>query len=198
MAAAGTALVWSLHSNLELCGTTADISAALDAGVEIALAPDWAITGSSNVLDELKTADQWNRGHLGGRLTPRQLVDMVTSVPAHVAGVDDEVWTLRAGLQVDVLVLRGEANDADGSVLRANAADVQLVMIGGVPLYGNRTLMQSFWAPTDLEEISLPGGPKTLATPAAAIVVAGLAARLQASLQAEGMSLATLTEPGAQ
>src|SRR5215212_6802656 len=54
MAAAGTALVWSPRSNLELYGVTANIAAALDAGVEIALAPDWAITGSSNMLDELK------------------------------------------------------------------------------------------------------------------------------------------------
>ncbi len=30
------------------------------------------------MLDELKTAAQWNRQRLGGRLTDRQLVDMVT------------------------------------------------------------------------------------------------------------------------
>jgi 5-methylthioadenosine/S-adenosylhomocysteine deaminase len=196
MATTGTALVWSPRSNLELYGTTANISAALDAGVEIALAPDWAITGSSNMLDELKTADQWNRGQLGGRLTARQLVDMVTSVPAHVAGVDDEVGTLRAGLRADVLVLRGDANNAYGSVLRASAADVQLVMIGGVPLYGDGALMQKFWAPADLEGISVANGTKALATPAAGLSVSGLAAILQPALQAEGTSLAPLAEVG--
>jgi cytosine/adenosine deaminase-related metal-dependent hydrolase len=196
MAAAGTALVWSPRSNLELYGATANISAALDAGVEIALAPDWAITGSSNVLDELKTADQWNRGQLGGRLSPRQLVDMVTSVPAHVAGVDDEVGTLRPGLRADVLVLRGDANNAYGSVLRARAADVQLVMIEGVPLYGDAALMQKFWAPADLEAVSVANASKVLATPAAGLSVAGLAADLQPALQAEGTSLAPLTEVG--
>jgi 5-methylthioadenosine/S-adenosylhomocysteine deaminase len=198
MAAAGTALVWSPRSNLELYGETANISAALAAGVEIALAPDWAITGSSNMLDELKTAAQWNRRRLGGRLTLRQLVDMVTSVPAHIAGVEDEVGTIKAGLRADLLVISGDRNDPYAAVVGANPADVQLVLIEGVPLYGNRTFMQSFWAPADLEEISLPGTPKTLATPAAAIVVAGLAARLQAALQAEGTSLASLTEPGVQ
>jgi 5-methylthioadenosine/S-adenosylhomocysteine deaminase len=196
MATTGTALVWSPRSNLELYGTTANISAALDAGVEIALAPDWAITGSSNVLDELKTAGQWNSEHLGGRLTARQLVDMVTSVPAHVAGVDDEVGTLRAGLRADVLVLRGDANNPYGSVLRATAADVQLVMIEGVPLYGDGALMQKFWAPADLEGISLANGTKALATPAAGLSVSGLAAILQPALQAEGTSLAPLAEVG--
>ena len=198
MAATGTALVWSPRSNLELYGTTADISAALNAGVEIALAPDWAITGSSNMLDELKTAAQWNRQHLGGRLTPRQLVDMVTSVPAHIAGVEDEVGSIQAGLRADLLVIAGDPDNPYGAVLDASPADVHMVLIEGVPLYGNRTFMQSIWAPADLEQISLPDGPKSLATPAAGIVVASLASRLQAALQAEGTSLAPLTEPGAQ
>jgi hypothetical protein len=119
---------------------------------------------------------------------------MVTSVPAHVAGVDDEVGTLRPGLRADVLVLRGDANNAYGSVLRANAADVQLVMIEGVPLYGDGALMQKFWAPADLEGISVANGTKALATPAAGLSVSGLAAILQPALQAEGTSLAQLTE----
>jgi 5-methylthioadenosine/S-adenosylhomocysteine deaminase len=198
MAATGTALVWSPRSNLELYGTTADISAALDAGVEVALAPDWAITGSSNMLDELKTAALWNRQHLGGRLTPRQLVDMVTSAPARIAGVEDEVGSVQVGLRADLLVIAGDPDDPYGAVLGASPGDVQMLLIDGVPLYGDRTFMQNLWAPADLEQISLPDGNKTLATPAAAIVVATLAGRLQAALQAEGMSLAPLMEPGAR
>ena len=194
MAATGTALVWSPRSNLELYGTTANIPAALDAGVEIALAPDWAITGSSNMLDELKTAAQWNREHLGGRLSDRQLVDMVTSVPAHVAGIDDEVGAIRTGLRADLVVLAGDHNDPYRAVIAATAAEVQLVVIAGQALYGDRKLMERFWDAGQIEEILLPTGSKTLATPAAGILVAQIAARLQAALQAEGTSLAPLAE----
>lgn len=196
MAAAGTALVWSPRSNLELYGTTANIPAALDAGVEIALAPDWALTGSSNMLDELRAAAQWNRQHLGGRLTGRQLVDMVTSVPARITGVDDEVGEIRPGLRADLVVLSGDPDDPYGAVLDATPADVQLLLIEGVPLYGNREFMERFWPSPDLEEIPLPDGWKTLATPAAGVVVAQVAARLQAALTQEGTSLAPLTETG--
>src|SRR4030095_12604378 len=108
MATAGTALVWSPRSNLELYGTTADVSAALDAGVEIALAPDWAITGSSNIVDGPTTGARRDRELPGARLTERQLVDMVTSVPARVAGVDDEVGAIRAGLRADLIVIGGD------------------------------------------------------------------------------------------
>ena len=194
MVATGTALVWSPRSNLELYGATANIAAALDAGVEIALAPDWALTGSSNMLDELHTAAQWNRERLGGRLTDRQLVDMVTSVPARVAQVDDEIGAIRPGLRGDLVVLSGEPDDPYGAVIRATPAQVQLVLIAGVPLYGDRALTERFWDPADLEEITLLGTPKTLATPAAGVAVAAIAARLQAALTEEGASLAPLTE----
>jgi hypothetical protein len=81
-------------------------------------------------------------------------------------------------------------------VLRAAADDVQLVMIDGVPLYGDGALMQKFWAPADLEGISVANGSKALATPAAGLSINGLAATLPPALQAEGTSLAQLTEVG--
>jgi hypothetical protein len=71
------------------------------------------------------------------------------------------------------------------------------VLIGGVPLYGDRGFMKQFWASSELQEIFLPGGLKSLATPAAGILVAGLAARLEDALMAEGTSLAPLTESAA-
>jgi hypothetical protein len=81
-------------------------------------------------------------------------------------------------------------------VIDATPAMVKLVLIEGVPMYGDRELMERFWARPDLEEISLPGARKTLATPAAGVVVANVAGRLPAALTQEGTSLAPLTEPG--
>ena len=89
-----------------------------------------------------------------------------------------------------------DANNAYGSVLRATAADVQMVMIEGVPLYGDGALMQKLSAPSNLERVSVTNGSKSLATPAAGLTVSGLAATRQPVLQAEGTSLARFTEPG--
>ncbi len=49
-------LVWSPRSNLKLYGETVDVQTALDAGLPVAIAPDWTVTGSSNMLDELRFA----------------------------------------------------------------------------------------------------------------------------------------------
>jgi 5-methylthioadenosine/S-adenosylhomocysteine deaminase len=194
MAATGTALVWSPRSNIELYGQTTNVMAAIDAGVEVALAPDWAITGSSNMLDELRFAAHWNRRHLGGRLSDRQLFDMVTSVPARITGVDDQVGTIRAGLRADLVVIEGRHHDPYAAIVEASAEDVQLILIDGVPLYGDRTLMEHFWDRRALEKIRLPGGVKALATPAAAVVAGDVASRLRPALEAEGTSLAPLAE----
>jgi hypothetical protein len=194
MALHGTALVWSPRSNLELYGETANINAALDAGVEIAIAPDWAVTGSSNLLNELKVADQWNQKRLGGRISDQQLVNMVTSAPAHIAGVDDEVGAISAGLRADILIINGNHNNPYRALIDATAADVELVFIDGVPLYGSPKFMKHFWDISELEEIELATVTKALATPAANINVASIANTLQLALQAEGTSLAPLAE----
>jgi hypothetical protein len=194
MALAGTALVWSPRSNFELYGQTTDIEAALDAGVEIALAPDWAVTGSSNLLDELAFGARWNRERLGGRLTDRELVAMVTSTPARIAGIDDEVGAIRVGLRADLLVIDGDHNQPYAALVAASSADVELVLVDGVPLYGDLALMEHFWERSELEEIALPNGSKTLATPAAGLIVSEIETRLQPALEAEGTFLAPLAE----
>src|SRR5205823_3371258 len=45
MQAAGSVLVWSPRSNVELYGETADVASAVRAGVPVLLAPDWSPTG---------------------------------------------------------------------------------------------------------------------------------------------------------
>jgi hypothetical protein len=119
---------------------------------------------------------------------------MVTSVPARITGVDDEVGAIRAGLRADLVVISGRHNEPYAAVVDAAAADVQLVLIDGVPLYGERTLMERFWDRPGLEEIPVPGGAKMLATAAAGVVAGDIAERLRPALDAEGTSLAPLAE----
>ena len=194
MSQTGTSLVWSPRSNLELYGATANLDAALNAGVEIALAPDWAVTGSSNMLNELKVADLWNREQLGGRLTDQQLVDMATSIPANIAGINDEVGAIKVGLRADIVVINGNNNNPYRAVIEATAAQVALVFINGVPIYGDPTFMKHFWDQSELEEIELPEATKTLATPVANFLVSDIETRLTLALQNEGTTLASLTE----
>ena len=79
MGAVGASLVWSPTSNLLLYGETANIAAAHEAGINIALAPDWSPSGSKSPLHELKLADWLDTHRYGDIFTDYEQVEMVTT-----------------------------------------------------------------------------------------------------------------------
>lgn len=155
--AAGASLVWSPRSNLELYGETTSIAMALDRNIPVALAPDWSVTGSVSLLEELRYAAGWSRANIGEALNDRQLVEMVTSVPAAVAGIADRVGSIRTGMYADLLVIRGTRNDPYRAVVQARSSDVRLVTIGGEPVYGASDLMRQLHSRWDLENVEVCG-----------------------------------------
>jgi hypothetical protein len=162
MAAAGMKLTWSPASNLALYGTTTNIPAALDAGITVALAPDWSMGGSQNLLDEIRVADAWDDAQWGDRLTPPMLVAMVTTNAAAVLGLADTLGRLEAGFKADVVVF--DAIDADPyrTITLATPADVKLVMVGGRVLYGDPALEGLAPSPNVCEALDVCGRKKVL------------------------------------
>jgi cytosine/adenosine deaminase-related metal-dependent hydrolase len=140
----GMYLVWSPKSNLVLYGETALIGAAIDAGVTIALGPDWSITGSNNVLGELKFAHAYaKKKGLEKTITPRRLFRMVTVDAAEVAGLTERLGVLRHGNAADLMLVKRKAADPYESLLMTEPADIDLVFIDGVPVYGDEKLLKS-------------------------------------------------------
>jgi cytosine/adenosine deaminase-related metal-dependent hydrolase len=160
MATAGMKLVWSPASNVALYNATADIPAALDAGLTIAVAPDWSMGGSQNMLDELRFADAWDNVHWADRLSPRDLVIMATSNPAKVLALDAKLGTLAPGKLADISVFAGDRTHPYDAVLAATPAQVRLVMVGGVVLYGDTVLQAAGPAAPGCEALAVCGASK--------------------------------------
>jgi 5-methylthioadenosine/S-adenosylhomocysteine deaminase len=152
------AVVWSPFSNLWLYGGTTDVLAARAAGIRVCLGSDWTPSGTRNVLGELKIAAEWNRQSLGDALTDADLVEMATANPgdtlARAWGV--QVGRLVPGALADITVFGADGGDPWGSVLAATERNVRLVIVGGRPAYGNRTLLASAGA-VDVEPITVAG-----------------------------------------
>ena len=144
MAEKGTALIWSPRSNMELYGFTADVAAAVQQKVTMALAPDWSPTGSTNSLAELRYAKELSHEKLGDLFSDKDLFEMSTSIPARIAHIDDKVGSLKEGLYADLLVLAGDKTQPYMAVTHAKPEDVHLVLVGGVPIYGSEKLMEAF------------------------------------------------------
>ena len=148
-------LIWSPRSNDELYGATANIPAATQAGVAIAIAPDWSPTGSAGMLQELNyTAVRYPY------VKAEQLVAMGTSMPAKLARVDDRIGKLAKGLYADLLVIKPRGKSPYEAVVSATPAAVQLVMVGGVPMYGDYDVMSKLVPSGDLAQMTVCGAAK--------------------------------------
>jgi 5-methylthioadenosine/S-adenosylhomocysteine deaminase len=146
VAAHGISLVWSPRSNVFLYGggtdltKTANIPLALAKGINVALAPDWSIGGSQNLLDELRFADRVDNMVWGDVIAPRALVQMVTTHAARALGLGDVLGALAPGMKADVLVVGGIRAHPYDALLAATPAEVRLVSVDGRVLYGDAAL----------------------------------------------------------
>lgn len=166
MAQEGVYLVWSPKSNDVLYGETADVLGALAAGVTVALGPDWSISGSDNLLEELKFAHSYSVTHLNNALSPLQLFRMTTVDAAKVAGVDEvareRLGRIAPGYQADFFLAPELDADPYVSLLLTEPQDIQLVFVDGKPLYGDEALLETFVEAKALDPISIRGVPKAL------------------------------------
>ncbi len=163
MGAARSKLIWSPRSNIILYGRTTNIGLALDAGITVALAPDWSPSGGPNLLSELRYGRYVSQEAMGGRLGSRDLVEMVTSRAA--TAVDrPQIGSLVEGRYADVMVIPDRGCDAYDSLIDAPTADVRLVVLGGRPVYGDASLLDALpdAARARCEPVTICGQSKTI------------------------------------
>ncbi len=143
VAAHGISIVWSPRSNVFLYGggvdftKTTNVPLALQKGINIALAPDWSIGGSQNMLDELRFADLVDNTTFGDLLSSRDLVNMVTINAAKALGVERVVGSIEVGKKADLFVVPGNLAAPYDALLAATPRTVRFVMVNGRLLYGD-------------------------------------------------------------
>jgi len=136
-------VVWSPLSNLVLYAQTTLVDDAKAAGVRVCLGSDWGPSGTKNLLGEMKVA-RIAADHFGYTLSDADIVEMVTANPGVLL---ERCWhrpigRLVSGGFADVTVIRGRGRGTAWSrIVAATERDVALVVIGGVPRYGDTRLM---------------------------------------------------------
>jgi len=141
MGAAGAKLVWSPMSNMKLYAGTANVRAAKQAGVTIAISPDWTPSGCFNILEELGYAWQLNTTIFSNAFTAREMTDMVTLNGAKCAGLDGHYGMIAVGYNAGLCVIEGDATDPYMALIRARPPQILLTIVDGTPRYGEPALM---------------------------------------------------------
>jgi 5-methylthioadenosine/S-adenosylhomocysteine deaminase len=160
MASHGASMVWSPFSNLLLYGQTANVAAALAAGVKIGLGSDWSPSGSKSLFGELKVARVYSENN-GNVFGDEQLIRLATSAGAEILGWDKAVGSLEVGKRADLVVVAGQDDTAPLTpLLRGDERTVRLVAINGTPRYGTTAMMVADGP--GLEQITVGGQGRVL------------------------------------
>ena len=163
-------LVWSPLSNLLLYGKTTDVVTASNNDVRISLSTDWSPSGTKNLLDELKVADQLNKKQFENHFSDYDLVEMVTKNPAHTLKWENFVGTISPDKHADLLVIADSNEDPYRALINSIDSDVLLVIVDGDPLYGETEWMELL-KPGDYEEIKCNNMIKAIDTTKEGIVM---------------------------
>jgi hypothetical protein len=160
MAANNVGLIWSPRSNFELYAKTTDVAAAKTANVLIAVAPDWSPSGSNNLLEELRYIH--SNASVPKVFSDAELVRMVTTNPAKLAGASDRIGGLTAGMVADIAILPKRGASALAAVVDAEPGTIKLVIVGGKPILGDATFMEELLPGQRLDAMTVCRHEKSL------------------------------------
>jgi len=168
-------MVWSPMSNLLLYGATSRVKSARENGVRIGLGSDWAVSGSKNLLGELKVA-RLASDELQTGFSDRDIVAMATRDAASILGWEQVLGSIRPGARADLIVLDGTPDDPYRTLIGALETSLTLVMINGVARFGTSALMTKLGVTTQGERMTVGGRQRMvfLDQPSADEVVAGI------------------------
>lgn len=139
-----TTVVWAPRSNVALYGKTAPVNMYDSTGVNVALSTDWTISGSMNLLRELKCVDSLNKKYFGKYFSDWKIWRMVTANAALGLAVGNQIGFLQPNYVADIAIFkRKSSSDYCRAVIKADWKDTALVLRAGVPLYGDKYIMSA-------------------------------------------------------
>ncbi|MBX7113722.1 MAG: DUF4215 domain-containing protein [Myxococcaceae bacterium] len=153
MATHQASLVWSPRSNVSLYGDTAAVPLYQRLGVKVALGTDWTISGSMNLLRELKCADSLNQTRFAAVMSDEALWKTVTASAADVTQTAEKIGRLEVGKVADLAIFKQQGTTTHRSVIDANAEDVVLTLRGGKALYGDVNVVNALAAGCDALDV---------------------------------------------
>lgn len=143
IAKSGANIVWCPSSNRFLYNEMAPIHSALDRGINVSIGTNNSISGSSTLLQEMKTAGSILKDHSGRILSSEEIFKMVTSnassaLRQHFRG------KIAKNNFADLLVLSNRSGNPYDDLLGAEPGDIFLLVHNGIPLMGDISLEPIF------------------------------------------------------
>ncbi len=129
-------VVWCADSNMYMYNRTADIKYMIDKKVNVCIGTDSPMSGGLNLLYEMKFDRDFYKDFYKDSLPSKMIVKMITENPAKAFRLFDN-GTISKNKLADFTVVRHKESDPYDSVVSAELEDIKLVVIEGIPVYGD-------------------------------------------------------------
>ena len=150
MRAAGTTILWSPRSNLDLYAATTQADVARRMSIPVALGPDWTWSGSMNPVRENLCAKEYFVSR-NNEFIDQDVWEMSTTDAARAVGLDGVLGALAPGMMADLAVFTYSERPYQ-PVIDAEPESVLLTVVNGEALYGHPDLMNALVADQSLCE----------------------------------------------
>jgi 5-methylthioadenosine/S-adenosylhomocysteine deaminase len=141
----GANCVWCGDSNMFMYNKTMDVRKFLEKGINLSIGTDSSATGGENILYEMKFDQMVYDRFYGEKLSDEAILKMVTVNPAKALR-QKKMGRVEEGFIADLCVFRDRGKGAANSVVHAHLRDVLLVVIDGMPVYGDAAYEDVFSA----------------------------------------------------
>lgn len=158
----GATVVWCGDSNMFMFNKTTNIKMLLDKKINVCIGTDSPMSGGLNLLEEMKFDKKLYKKLYGEELPDETIYRMVTVNPAKGFRLYD-AGTIKEGNVADLVVVRDRGGSYVNSVVSAGLKDIMLVVINGMPAYGDVEFAEVFDAlGIKYQEIVLDGVEKVV------------------------------------
>jgi 5-methylthioadenosine/S-adenosylhomocysteine deaminase len=158
----GASCVWCCDSNMYMYGKTMDVKKILEKGINLCIGTDSSATGGENLLYEMKYDKMIYHRLYGTELSDEAILKMVTTNPAR-AFRQTNLGRIEEGFGADLCAFRDRGGPPAGSVVNAHLRDVMLVIIDGMPVYGDAAYAGIFDAlGVTYQQVELDGTSKII------------------------------------
>ncbi|MBS3740823.1 MAG: amidohydrolase family protein [Candidatus Cloacimonetes bacterium] len=131
VAEVGASIAWSPASNNFLLEKSFNYQRAKQLGINICLGTDSTLSGSLNILDEIRFVRENYP-----EISKREIFKMVTENPAKALMLKDYNGKIEADKQANLLITKKKSDDPFENLLKVNTEDIELLLYRGIPITG--------------------------------------------------------------
>lgn len=132
----GASVVWCGDSNMFMFNRTTNIKMLLEKKINVCIGTDSSMSGGENLLYEMMFDKKLYKKLYAEELPDETIYRMVTVNPAKAFRLKN-AGEIKPGYVADLVVVRDRGGSYVNSVVAAGLRDIGLVVINGLPAYGD-------------------------------------------------------------